>query len=155
MPGFFTPGFPKVGSATYPVLTGGESIPADTSFNEPATVSLTPFQLAVFAASLIENIATASAGAATLNTEAGIINTGAETTAAGGTFQVVITNNTVTANSNVFAQVYPGTATAGQAEIKSVTTSANTITVVVANVGSAAFNGTFLIGFHQPQSNIA
>lgn len=90
---------------------------------------------------------TLASNAGTLNAIAGKVTTEALTTAAAGSQALVLTNSLVAAADIVIATVNGGTSTTGSAELKAVAT-ANTITFTLTNRhASAAFNGTFIIGY--------
>lgn len=90
---------------------------------------------------------TLSSNAGTLNAIAGKVTTEALTTAAAGTQALVLTNDLVDAADIVIATINGGTSTTGSAELKAVAT-ADTITFTLTNRhASAAFNGTFIIGY--------
>lgn len=92
--------------------------------------------------------ATATAGAATLNKNAGTITSESLTTAAAGTYTLTITNSTILATDQVMASVQFGTSTTGQPDIYTVTPAAGSLVIVVGNsAASAAFNGTIKISF--------
>ncbi len=88
-----------------------------------------------------------SSNAATLNQIAGKVTSEALTTAAGSAQDLVLTNSLVAAADIVLATLMGGTSATGSVELKAVAT-ANTITFTLTNRhASAAFNGTFVIGF--------
>lgn len=90
---------------------------------------------------------TLSSNAGTLNAIAGKVTTEALTTAAAGAQALVLTNDLVDAADIVIATINGGTSTTGSAELKAVAT-ADTITFTLTNRhASAAFNGTFIIGY--------
>ena len=90
---------------------------------------------------------TLSSNAGTLNAIAGKVTTEALTTAAAGAQALVLTNDLVDAADIVIATINGGTSTTGSAELKAVA-SADTITFTLTNRhASAAFNGTFIIGY--------
>lgn len=93
--------------------------------------------------------ATATAGAATCSDYIGLITTEALTTAQNALYTLVITNTKVAAGDLCFVTVGNGTNTAGTPVLTKVTTTANTITLLVANLhaSAVAFNGTLKIGF--------
>lgn len=85
--------------------------------------------------------------AGTLNAIAGKVTTEALTTAAAGAQALVLTNDLVDAADIVIATINGGSSTTGSAELKAVAT-ADTITFTLTNRhASAAFNGTFIIGY--------
>jgi len=90
---------------------------------------------------------TMSSNAGTLNQIAGKVTSESLTTAAGSAQALVLTNSLVEAGDIVLALINGGTDTNGSVELKAVAT-ANTITFTLTNRhASAAFNGTFIIGF--------
>jgi hypothetical protein len=93
--------------------------------------------------------ASATAGAATLNKNAGVITSEALTTAAGATYVLDITNSTAAAADQVTASVQFGTSTTGTPAVTSVSTAtAGHIIVTVQNIhASAALNGTIKVSF--------
>ena len=85
--------------------------------------------------------------AGTLNAIAGKVTSEALTTAAAGAQALTLTNSLVDAADIVIATINGGTSTTGSAELKAVAT-ASTITFTLTNRhASAAFNGTFIIGY--------
>lgn len=92
--------------------------------------------------------ASATAGAATLNKNAGVITSEALTTAAGATYTLTLTNSTIAAADQVFASVQLGTATTGMPVITTVKPGAGSVVIVVQNIhASAALNGTIKVSF--------
>jgi hypothetical protein len=92
--------------------------------------------------------ATSTAGAATINQQAGQITTEALTTAAGATYTMTLTNSLVSATSTVLVTVGKGTATTGTATVCWVTPAAGSAVITIQNINaSAALNGTITINF--------
>lgn len=92
--------------------------------------------------------ASASAGAATLNSPSGVVTSEALTTAAAATYTLTLTNSCVAAGDIVLASVGNGTNSAGTPTMCSVTPAAGSVVVVVRNShASAALNGTLTIAF--------
>lgn len=92
--------------------------------------------------------ATATAGAATLNGQAGIVTSEALTTAAGGEYTLTLTNSSIKAGSIVLASTGLGTSTTGTPGIGGCTVSAGQVVITVTNLHvSAAFNGTITVSF--------
>ncbi len=92
--------------------------------------------------------AAATAGAATLNKNAGVVTTESVSTAAGGVYTLTLTNSTIAVGDQVFASVQLGTATTGLPEVATVTPGAGSVAIVIHNDhASAAFNGTLKIAF--------
>lgn len=90
---------------------------------------------------------TASSNALTIHGQQGVVTTEALTTAAGSAQAITITNNKVSVGDIVVVTRNGGTSTTGTLEINAVCT-ANTLTITLTNRhASAAFNGTFILGF--------
>lgn len=163
MAGWLTNGVPPVtalvntGTTTSPApltnLTAQCLIPIDTPGTggaEPITVAATPAQIAAYAAELIYNSATSTAGAATLARNGGVILTEALTTAINAHYTMTVTNSLVAvADPPIQVQIHQGTATAGIMQVDSVTNQAGSFVAIFTNVGTAAVNGTELITFHR------
>lgn len=97
------------------------------------------------------DVASATAGAATLNKVSGIITSESIATATAGIYTLTLTNNQVFTNGVVLASVQLGSATTGTPQIVDVNTGATDGTVVirVKNIdGSNAFNGTIKVSFY-------
>ena len=91
---------------------------------------------------------TSTAGAATVNTQTGVVTTESLTTAVGATYTFTLTNALVNANSIVLPVVGKGSATTGTPTVAWVTPAAGSVTIVIQNIhASAALNGTITIGF--------
>lgn len=92
--------------------------------------------------------ASATAGAATSNTMAGVITSEALTTAVDATYTLTLTNSLVTANSNILVTTGLGTATTGSPQVLSVTPGAGSVSIVIKNNDSTnALNGTILVQY--------
>lgn len=95
--------------------------------------------------------ASATAGAATLNTQTGVITSEALTTAAGSDYVLTLTNSLITASgagSNVFVSVDNGTNTTEGLSVQRVTPSAGSVVIRIRNSHAAdALNGTIKIRF--------
>ena len=93
--------------------------------------------------------ATSTAGAATINHTGGVITTEALTTGAGSDYSFTLTNNCITASSNVIITVGNGTNSTTPYDVHSVQPAAGSVTFKINNGnGSAtAFNGTLKIYF--------
>lgn len=89
--------------------------------------------------------ATSTAGAATINTQSGVITTEALTTAAGATYTMVLTNSLVNSSSVVTAVAGNGTNTLCGLSPLTITPSTGSVTMVFQNVGLRALNGTMKI----------
>jgi hypothetical protein len=92
--------------------------------------------------------ATASSGAATLNSPSGVVTTESLSTAAGALYTLTLTNSCIAAADIVLLNVGLGTNSTGHPDVVSVTPAAGSVSVVVKNThGSAAFNGTLIVQF--------
>lgn len=149
-------------------ITGGETISltqlpqnaliacdvASAGGAPPQTVAATAFQVVSHAGQLISNTGTSSAGAATLNTVAGLITTESLTTAAGATYTFTLTNSLIsTANTPPspvpVMTLFSGTNTAnGTMQINSITNGTGSTVAIFQNIGTAALNGKMLLAFH-------
>ena len=131
-------------------------IPADTQLvtgAPPQTVAPTAFQIAAHAGPLFKNTATSTSSAATLNTVSGIIQTESIATAINSFYTMTVTNSLVsTANTPPSpvpqVEMLSYSNTQGKVQINSITNGAGSFVCIFQNVGSQAFNGTFLIPFH-------
>ena len=113
----------------------------------------TAFQIAAHAAPLFKNTATSTSSAATLNTVSGIVQTESIATAVNSTYTVTVTNSLVsTANTPPSpvpqVEMLSYSNTQGKVQINSITNGAGSFVCIFQNIGSQAFNGTFLIPFH-------
>ena len=104
-----------------------------------------------------KSTATSTAGAATINKQAGLITTEALTTAAAATYTMTLTNGAIKTTSLVFVTVAKGTATTGEPVVQFVTPAAGSAVILIRNVAAAAaLNGTIKIGFFVlDQNNVA
>lgn len=95
------------------------------------------------------NTATATAGAATLNSAgSGIITSEALTTIGGSDYTLTLTNNMIGAGDVVLASVQNGTNTAGALFLGPVQPAAGSVVITVRNgSGQGSLNGTIKIGF--------
>lgn len=92
--------------------------------------------------------ASATAGAATLNKDAGVITSEALTTAAGAAYTLTLSNTSIAAADQVLASLQNGTNTQGIPVIERVTPGSNQVVIVVRNLhASEALNGTIKISF--------
>ena len=164
MAGMLTNGLPLVGaqiqngtaqSAPKGVVTQGDAnslLPMDTELangENPASVAVTLAQAALISAKIAANTATSTAGAATLNTQAGTVTTESLSTAAGATYSFTLTNSLITtASAPPYVGFYSKTNTGGQVTVQSVTVGAGSAVIVIENSGTTAFNGTFVLAFH-------
>lgn len=91
--------------------------------------------------------ATATAGAATLNSLNGVITSESITTAGAAEYTLTLTNSFITANSVILCSSGLGTSTNGTPGIGSVTPGAGSAVITVTNLSASAFNGTIKINF--------
>lgn len=98
---------------------------------------------------MVNNTATASAGAATCSPcAAGVITTEALTTAAGTEYTLTLTNSLIAVGDVVIATVANGTSNAGNPGVTLVQPAAGSVLIKVRNGhATVALNGTLLIGF--------
>lgn len=93
-------------------------------------------------------IATSTVGAATVNTQVGLVTTEALTTAATATYTFTLTNALINASSIVMVTVGKGTATTGEPAVHFVTPATGSVVILIRNDAAvAALNGTIKIGF--------
>lgn len=92
--------------------------------------------------------ATATAGAATLNKQSGVITSEALTTAAAAAYTLTLTNSVVVATNKVFVSVDNGTNTQGIPVFSTATPGTGSVVIKVFNLhASEALNGTLKISF--------
>lgn len=92
--------------------------------------------------------ATSTVGAATVNTQTGVVTTEALTTAAAATYTFTLTNSLINANSIVLVTIAKGTATTGEPAVHFVTPAAGSAVILIRNDAAvAALNGTIKIGY--------
>lgn len=92
--------------------------------------------------------AAATAGAATLNKNAGVITTESLTTAAAGVYTLTLTDSQIAAADVVQVTIGNGTNTTGLPVLSTVKPAAGSAVIVIANLsGAAAFNGTLIVMF--------
>jgi len=90
----------------------------------------------------------ATAGAATLNAQCGVVTSESITTAAGATYTLTLTNNRVTTGTVAAVNLYNGTNTGGTLSVVSIAPTANTLTIIVKNThATTAFNGTIKFSY--------
>jgi hypothetical protein len=139
-------------AVNYSNLAADDLIPVDTEQargQNPQTVAATAFQVAAQALALIHNTGTSTAAAVTMNVASGSILTEALTTAVGSDYAFILTNSLLTTAVDA-PQVQVGfkSCTAGLPRVKSVVNASGSSTITITNDGTAAFNGTILMGFH-------
>lgn len=95
------------------------------------------------------NAATATAGAATLNKNSGVITSESLTTAAGAEYVLTLTNSLARTSDQFIVTVGLGTSTTGVPGVTSASCTTNgTVVINITNVhASQALNGTIKIGF--------
>ncbi len=92
--------------------------------------------------------ASATAGAATLSKQSGVVTSEALTTAAGAAYTLTLTNTLIAATSIILVSFCNGTNTQGTLELGLVTPGSGSATIVIRNShGSEALNGTIKISF--------
>lgn len=92
--------------------------------------------------------ATSTAGAATINHQAGVITTEALTTAAAAAYAFTLTDSRITTGSIVQLQLMGGTNTTRGLELRAIPGSGTaTISIYNNNVAGSALNGTLIFGF--------
>jgi hypothetical protein len=92
--------------------------------------------------------ATSTAGAATINHQAGVVTTEALTTAAAAAYAFTLTNSRITSSSIVLLQLMGGTNTTRGIELRAIPGSGSaTLSLYNNNVAGTALNGTLIFGF--------
>lgn len=92
--------------------------------------------------------ATSTAGAATVNHQAGVITTEALTTAAASAYAFTLTDSRITSASIVLLQLMGGTNTTRGLELRAIPGSGTaTLSIYNNNVAGTALNGTLIFGF--------
>jgi hypothetical protein len=92
--------------------------------------------------------ATSTAGAATVNHQAGVITTEALTTAAASAYAFTLTDSRITTASIVLLQLMGGTNTTRGLELRAIPGSGSaTLSIYNNNVAGTALNGTLIFGF--------
>lgn len=92
--------------------------------------------------------ATSTAGAATINHQAGVVTTEALTTASGAAYSFTLTNSRITTASIVLCQLLGGTNTKHGLSFTAVPGSGSAaISVLNNDISAAALNGTLIFGF--------
>lgn len=93
-------------------------------------------------------VASATAGAATLNTPSGVVTSESITTAAGSDYALTITNSVIAATDIVLASVQTGSNTTAGLAVHEVTPASGSVVIKVRNAhASAALNGTIKVSF--------
>lgn len=137
-------------------LTGVETIPADTNLSggrSPQTEKLTTETLKNYIiggniANPSTRTASATAGAATLNSGYGVITSEALTTAAGAVYTLTLTNSAIAATDIVLVSVGGGTNTTVGPSLAGVVPAAGSVVISVRNThASSALNGTIKVSF--------
>ncbi len=128
-------------------------VPVDTELaggQAPQSVAAGAFQIAALYGEAAGNTATSTAGAATLNTKAGVITTESLSTAPGSTYTFTLTNSLITSATQAapYVAMYSKTNTGGAITLTSVTNASGSSVFVFTNTGTTAFNGTMTIVFH-------
>lgn len=128
-----------------PALAFAGLLVSSAAFAQNAPATFSPYSLRIDQGT---KTATATAGAATLNKNAGVVTSEALSTAAGATYTLTLTNSAIVAADQVFASVAYGTASAGTPAVARVQPGAGSVVIVVQNVhASAALNGTIRVSY--------
>jgi hypothetical protein len=146
-------------AGTYPQLSSLAEISADTeqlAGASPQTVAAFAAQIAMIACAMIHNTQTSTVHAATSNTFSGQVVTEALTTAAGAVYTFTLTNSLIAATTNLATPAYAnivfdirsGTNTVPGMVPTSATAGAGSTVLTFTNNGTAALNGTMVIGWH-------
>jgi hypothetical protein len=118
---------------------------------DPSVTTLTATGLVTGGALTVDTgtkTASATAGAATLNKDAGVITSEALTTAAAAVYTLTITNSSIAATDQVFASVYNGTNTQGVPIVTTVAPGSGSVVIkILNNHATDAFNGTIKVAF--------
>ena len=96
----------------------------------------------------VTRTATATAGAATLNTPSGVVTSESLSTAASGVYTLTLTNSCIAATDIILVQVGNGTNSTGTPGVAAVTPAAGSVVILISNDSTAAaFNGTVKVSF--------
>ena len=154
--GVLTNGLPTIPYSNslggYPQLGDGALIPADTNLPNgqfPQSVAASPAQVAMMAVCMNATTGTTSSKAVTTNSKCAAETTESLSTAAGATDIITVTDSYATATSVIDAAIFQkGSVVAGaDPRVVSVVPSAGSFVVTFKNYGSAAVNGTLIMGF--------
>ena len=96
-----------------------------------------------------KKVATAASGAATLNSNAGVITTESLTTAQNAIYTLTLTNSQIKATDIVLVSVGNGSNSAGTPMLGTVTAADGSVVITVINkhASAVALNGTLVIAF--------
>lgn len=152
------PGASVVGyQATIPGASGGTFLTSSNNLSDVANASASlanlgglPLAGGQMTGQLLFDRGTAvsTAGAATVNKQAGVITTEALTTAAASAYAFTLTNSRITTGSIVELQLMGGTNTTRGLELRAIPGSGSaTISIFNNNVAASALNGTLIFGF--------
>ena len=97
--------------------------------------------------SAANEVASATAGAATLNAQVGTITSESITTAAGSDYTLTLTNSLIKADSVVLPSVKTGTNTKVGLAVHEVTPADGSVVIKVRNNNAAALDGTIKVSF--------
>lgn len=129
------------GNSTY---TGNNTFSGSTTISGSATIANVAGPILVGTSGTGTDVG----GSVTVNAQRGVITTASLSTIAGTTYILTLKDTFIGATSQVFASVYSGSNTGGNATIGAVTPFAGSATIVVSNAGTAAvFNGTLKVNF--------
>jgi hypothetical protein len=129
---------------------GSNTFKVDANKTLVATVASTGITMGTGTAISVDNgTAAATAGAATLSKQSGVITSEAVTTAAQAAYTLTLTNTVVAATSRVTASVDNGTNTQGIPVVGIVTPGSGSVVIKVYNLhATQALNGTLKIAFN-------
>jgi hypothetical protein len=144
--------FVNVGTAS-----AGDFLVAANNLSDVANASTSLFNLGGLALAggqmtgsvlMDRGTATSTAGAATINHQAGVVTTEALTTAAASAYAFTLTNSRITTASIVLLQLMGGTNTTRGLELRAIPGSGSaTLSIYNNNVAGSALNGTLIFGF--------
>jgi hypothetical protein len=142
--------FTSIGDLAFP-FTAPSSGGATPGTIDNMTIGGTTPAVGTFGAIHLDNgikTATAVAGAATLNKDAGVITSETLSTIAGASYTLTLTDSSIASADQVFASVQYGTATTGSPDVTLVTPGAGQVVIIIQNIhATAALNGTIKIAF--------
>ena len=132
---------PGISTLTYNATPAAEGAPSD-AFLPLAGGQMTGSVL------MDRGTATSTAGAATINHQAGVVTTEALTTAAASAYAFTLTNNRILASSIVLVMLMGGTNTTRGIECRAIPSAGSAaISLYNNNVAGTALNGTLIFGF--------
>ena len=137
------------GAQTFPFSPPNKATPSNATI-DATDIGQTTQAAGAFSSVKVDSgtkTATASAGAATLNKNAGVITTEALTTAAGATYTLTLTDSAIAATDQVMVSVQKNGST-GTPVVTSVDPAAGSVVIIIQNIhASAAFNAALKVAF--------